>query len=63
MVWDGQVMNEAHTNAVLAALEGQRNNALNTLVKTEAALTIAMARISELEDRVNQLSTQPVTAA
>lgn len=56
-------MNEAHTNAVLAALEGQRNNALNTLVKTEAALTIAMARISELEDRVNQLSTQPVTAA
>ena len=56
-------MNEAHTNAGLAALEGQRNNALNTLVKTEAALTIAMARISELEDRVNQLSTQPVTAA
>lgn len=45
-------MNEAHTNAVLAALEGQRNNALNGLVKTEAALTIARSRISELEQEL-----------
>ena len=47
-------MNDAHTNAVLAALEGQRNNALNGLVNTEAALTIARARISELETRLAQ---------
>ena len=45
-------MNEAHTNALLAALEGQRNNALNLLVKTEAALTIAMARVSNLEQEL-----------
>jgi hypothetical protein len=52
-------MNEAHTNAVLAALEGQRNNALNGLVNTEAALTIARARITELEKRVTELSVRP----
>jgi hypothetical protein len=50
-------MNEAQTNALLAALEGQRNNALNTLVKTEAALTIAMSQISELQAHIKKLST------
>jgi hypothetical protein len=42
-------MNEAHTQAVLTALEAQRNNALNGLVNTEAALTVARAKITELE--------------
>ena len=51
-------MNEAHTNAVLAALEGQRNNALNGLVNTEAALTIARARIAELEKAL-AVATEP----
>jgi len=39
-------MNETHANAVIASLEGQRNSALNTLVHTEAALTVARARNS-----------------
>jgi hypothetical protein len=52
-------MNEAHTNAVLAALEGQRNNALNGLVNTEAALTIARARITELEKALAVVTTMP----
>ena len=52
-------MNEAHTNAVLAVLEGQRNNALNGLVNSEAALTIAKARINELETEIRQLQVQP----
>ena len=42
-------MNEAYANAVITALEGQRNNALNGLVKAEAALTVATNRIGELE--------------
>ena len=52
-------MNEAHTNAVLAALEGQRNNALNGLVNTEAALTMARARITELEKALAAATVKP----
>ena len=56
-------MNEAHTTAVLAALEGQRNNALNTLVNTEAALTIARARINELERALTAATTPKDTTS
>jgi hypothetical protein len=52
-------MNESHTNAVLAALEGQRNTALNNLVNVQAALTITQARVKELEQKVAEVSIQP----
>ena len=49
-------MNDAHTNthtnALLAALEGQRNSALNSAVNLQAGLTLANARIKELEDQL-----------
>lgn len=52
-------MNEAYTNAAIAALEGQRNNALNNLVNTQAALAISQARVKELEQKLAELTIQP----
>lgn len=45
-------MNDDHTNALLSALEAQRNNALNGQVKAEAALTMALAKITTLEAKI-----------
>ena len=45
-------MDSTHVTAIIAALENQRNSALNTLVNTEAALAVAKANITELEDRL-----------
>lgn len=49
-------MNEAQTNAALAALEKQRNSALNQVVNTEVALAITQAKVAELEKEVARLS-------
>lgn len=52
-------MNVAHTNAVVAVLEQQRNNALNSQVNAEAALHVAKTRIVELEKEIAQLKVVP----
>lgn len=41
---------ELKANAMLAALQGQRDRALNDCVALAAELSIAKARIKELED-------------
>lgn len=42
-------MNETQVNALLAALEAQRNNALNAVAQSEATNAVLRARIAELE--------------
>ena len=49
-------MNEAYMNAIVTSLETQRNNALNGLVKAEAALAVTTTRNSELEAQVKALT-------
>ena len=53
-------MNEAQVNAVLSALENQRNAALNALANTEASLAMANARIAELQKQIPQKKVQTV---
>lgn len=51
-------MNEAQTNVALAALEKQRNNALNQVVNTEVALAITQAKVAELEKELQKVTDQ-----
>jgi hypothetical protein len=48
-------LSEAQVNALLGALEAQRNNALNAQAETAANLTMAQAKITELDQQVKQL--------
>ena len=51
-------MNEAQTNVALAALEKQRNNALNQVVNIEVALTITQAKLAETEKELQKVTDQ-----
>jgi predicted nucleic acid-binding Zn-ribbon protein len=51
-------MNEAQTNAALAALEKQRNTALNQVVNTEVALSMAQTRLTEVEKELREAKEQ-----
>jgi hypothetical protein len=53
-------MNEAHANALLSVLEGQRNEALNALANAKATLIAAGSRITELETKLAE-ATKPAT--
>lgn len=47
-------MNEDQFKAVIAALENQRNSALNALVNTEAALAIVSQEAAKVREQLAQ---------
>ena len=51
-------MNEAQTNVALAALEKQRNNALNQVVNTEVALSMTQTKLAEVEKELREAKEQ-----
>ena len=55
-----QQINEQQVQALLQSLQNQRNAALNGLAQLEANLTMAQAKIQELEKQVAELSAAKV---
>lgn len=51
-------MNEAQVNALIGALETQRNTAMNALAESNANLTLANERLQQLAAQLDDLLKQ-----